>query len=172
METESRRVTKALEWGERRWQIPLETGKRKREYIPITWASKGRVLKDNRVMKVLLFKEIHLNTKIHCTRKWGGKGPGEALWVALGALERPAEEVSSLISKATWAQEGRAHLRLPENPNMKEPQVTLGFLKKKCFLHFQNLDFSELQSRDNIMARILKKILAWTFWKFQAPCVS
>lgn len=140
METESRRVTKALEWGERRWQIPLETGKRKREYIPITWASKGRVLKDNRVMKVLLFKEIHLNTKIHCTRKWGGKGPGEALWVALGALERPAEEVSSLISKATWAQEGRARgLYTPAPP--REPQheratSDIGVSKEKMLLTF------------------------------------
>lgn len=108
MGTESHRVTKALEWGERYRQIPLEMGKRKKEYIPITWASKGRVLKNNRVMKVLLFKEIYSDTKIHCTRKRGGKGPGEALWVALGALEKPVEEVSSSISMATWAQEGKA----------------------------------------------------------------
>lgn len=34
------------------------------------------------------------------------KGPGEALWVALEALGRPIEEVSSLTSVAAWTQEG------------------------------------------------------------------
>lgn len=37
------------------------------EYIAITWASKQRVLKDDRIIKLLLFKEIYSDREIHCT---------------------------------------------------------------------------------------------------------
>lgn len=95
---------------------------REREYSPIisTWASKGRVLNDGRVIKVLLFKEIYSDAKIHCSWEWGWKGPGEALWVALGTLERPSEEVSSLTSVATWTQKG-----LEEGEAVQAPRTVL-----------------------------------------------
>ena len=54
----------------------------------------------------------------------------------------------------------------------KRSASATGVSEGKNASHIAKSRFSEMKPRDNMMTRILKKILVWKSWKFQIPQVS